>query len=188
VVGRGALRSILGGCLGLAPDRVAFEYGTYGKPAIAGDGNRPTKLEFNLAHTQGVALCAVTLDRAIGVDVETIRPLDDAGNIITRYFSSCEQVEFLRFPERERLAAFYRGWARKEAYLKATGAGISAGLDTFDVTLAAASPALLRVGDDPREAARWSLLDLNAGPGLTAAVVVRDRAEHLTLWQWDGPR
>jgi 4'-phosphopantetheinyl transferase len=185
IVGRGALRSILGCTLGITPEQVAFEYGTYGKPSIASPN--PVGLEFNLAHTQDVALCAVTRDRPIGVDVETIRRLDDSGKIITRYFSTHEQAEYLRLPDNERIFAFYRGWARKEAYLKATGAGISAGLDTFDVTLSPGPPALLRVGNDPEEAPRWSLIDLDVGPGLTAAVVVKGRIERVALWRWDWP-
>ena len=108
IVGRAALRAILSGYLGIEPEAVSFTYGAHGKPALAGD---PSGLEFNLAHTGDLALCGLTLGRAIGVNVETIRQLDDASKIIGRFFSAREQAEFLTLPEADRLPAFYRGWA-----------------------------------------------------------------------------
>jgi 4'-phosphopantetheinyl transferase len=169
VAGRGALRAILGAYLGCPAGSVAFAYGEHGKPRLVDDAG----LEFNLAHSHDRAVCALALGRAVGVDVEAVRPLDDAGRIIGRFFSPREQAEFLALPETERLAAFFRAWARKEAFLKAVGTGLATQLDSFDVTLGPAQPAaLLRVGDDPSEAARWSLRDLDAGPGFAGAVAV----------------
>ena len=184
VAGRGTLRLILAGYIGIAPARVAFTYGTRGKPGLA----RPMGLEFNLAHSGGLAYCALAWRRAIGVDVEAVRPMDNAERIIGRYFTPREQAEFLAYPGAERLAAFYRGWTRKEAFLKATGEGLAASLDSFEVSLGAdpgpPRSLLVRAGTDPHEAGRWTLRDLDAPIGFTAAlavagqpgrIVVRDR-------------
>ena len=186
LIGRGALRSILGKYLGDASEGVTFEYGTHGKPAIAGAGNASNRLEFNLAHTDDIALCAVAVGRPVGVDVESVRPLLDGARIIARYFSAREQSEFLSMPDSDRTAAFYRGWSRKEADLKATGTGISAGLDSFDVTLAADNPRLLRIGDDSNEATRWTLLDVDGGPDLAAAVATPAPVTHIEFWRWSA--
>jgi 4'-phosphopantetheinyl transferase len=172
VVGRLTLKAVLGHYLGCLWDKVEFSYGTHGKPRLA-EAFAAVGLEFNLAHSYELALVALTKRRAVGVDVEAIRPMRDAERIIQRFFSPREQAEFLALPETERLAAFFRGWTRKEAFLKATGTGLATELDAFDVTLGPDEPAaLLRVGDDPSEAARWSLHDLDAGPGFAAALAV----------------
>jgi 4'-phosphopantetheinyl transferase len=117
----------------------------------------------------------------VGVDVEAARPLESAERIIRRFFSPQECATFLALGEAERQAAFFRAWARKEAFLKATGTGLSTALDSFDVTLHPSEPArILRIGDDPAEPSRWWLGDVDAGPGFAAALVV-ERGECDTI-------
>jgi 4'-phosphopantetheinyl transferase len=176
VAARGALRAILAAYLHIPPDHLTFTYGRHGKPALA-DGLAPDGLCFNLSHSDEVALCAVTTIGAVGVDVEAIRPMEEDGRkLIGRFFSERERAEFLSLPGHQRLAAFFRGWTRKEAFIKATGTGLAAALDSFDVTLGPDAPtALLRVGDDPSAHTRWTLLDLEPGPGYAAALAVEAR-------------
>ena len=181
LAGRGSLRSILGAYLGCPAVEVAFAYGLHGKPRLADATAGVPPVEFNLAHSHGLALCAVTLGREVGVDVEAVRAFDNSERIIDRFFSPREQADFLALPEADRLAAFFRGWSRKEAFLKATGTGLSTRLDSFDVTLGPVA-ALLRVGDDPSEAPLWSLLDLHPGPGFAAAVATRGGGFEVRLW------
>jgi 4'-phosphopantetheinyl transferase len=181
VAGRGSLRVVLSAYLNCPAGEIRFAYGNHGKPRLMEED--AGSLRFNLAHTHELAVCAVTLGREIGVDVEQIRPLENAEKIIHRFFSAREQAEFLDFADSERLAAFYRGWSRKEAFLKATGTGLSTQLDSFDVTLGQVA-SLLRVGDDPTEAPRWILRDLDAGPGYASAVAAR--CERFVLKLWDG--
>ena len=101
----------------------------------------------------------------------------------TASFHRASGSEFLAFSPPDRLATFYRGWSRKEAFLKATGTGLSTELDSFDVTLGPFA-SLLRVGDDPAEASRWTLRDLDPGPGFAGAVAVR--ADRVVLKFWEG--
>jgi 4'-phosphopantetheinyl transferase len=179
VAGRGALRALLGAYLGIEPALVAFSYGHRGKPSLANPG-----VEFNLAHTDDLALCALTVGRAVGVDVERLRPMDDAERIIARYFTSRECLEFLEHPRAERASAFFRGWTRKEAFLKATGEGLAASLDSFEVSLDAGGARLLRVGDDPDAARRWSLVDVDVEPGFVAALAVEGPIEAVFVRDW----
>jgi len=180
VAGRGMLRRLLGGYLGEAPSRIAFTYGANGKPELASDR---TEFRFNLAHTGSLALLAVTKAGAVGVDVEALRPFENAERIIERFFSKAEQKAFLDLPESERFTAFYLGWTRKEAYLKAVGTGLATRLDSFDVSLTPGLPAaLLRVEDDPDAHKHWEMFDLNPGEGFAGALVVASSRES------QGPR
>jgi 4'-phosphopantetheinyl transferase len=166
-VGRALLRTILGRYLSIEPARLEFNYGPQGKPSLAGD------VRFNLAHSKDLALLAVTQAREIGVDIEALRPLDDAERIVARFFSAREQAAFFRVAPELRQEAFFRGWVRKEAYIKAIGKGLSLPLGDFDVTLAPGEPPrLLHVEGQPREPERWSLAEIDPGPGFMGAVAI----------------
>jgi len=74
-------------------------------------------------------------------------------------------------PKEEQVAAFFRCWARKEAYIKAIGKGLSQPLDGFDVTLAPDEPAaLLRAGEE--DTVSWSMSDIDVGSDYASALVV----------------
>ena len=123
VVARGMLRQLLGRYLGQAPDAVAFLRGPYGKPFLQEGG-----LHFNVSHSHELALYAIARDREVGVDVEWMRPQVAHEQIAARFFSLEEQEALAQVPDEARRAAFYNIWTRKEAYVKARGDGIAAGL------------------------------------------------------------
>jgi 4'-phosphopantetheinyl transferase len=181
VAGRGGLRAALGAYFGIDPAEVTFEYGPHGKPVLA-CGFVPATA-FNLSHSHELALFALTSVGAVGVDLEAIRPMEEHGRrLIRRFFSPAEQAEYLALPVADRLAAFFRGWTRKEAFLKATGTGLATVLHSFDVTLGPSAPAaLLRVADDPAATARWSLFDLDPGPGYAGALAVETRGADVSV-------
>jgi 4'-phosphopantetheinyl transferase len=83
-------------------------------------------IHFNLSHSGAMAACAIARDHEVGIDIELIRPMPG--------------IDF-------------RCWTRREAYVKATGGGLSA----------------------PAEAASddWFVIDLDAGPGYAGAVAIR---------------
>lgn len=187
VAGRGVLRELLGYYLGTEPGRVGLVYGLRGKPRLAGREG----LTFNLAHSGGQGLCALTMRRELGVDIEQVRPFENAERIIGRYFTPAECDEFLACSVEHRLPAFYRGWTRKEAFLKATGEGLATALDSFEVSLAAApvdarGSLLLTVEGDREAARRWMLVDVDAGPGFTAALAVEGMLDQVFVGDWDG--
>lgn len=184
IAGRAFLRVLLGAYIRRSPERVQFAYGPHGKPEL-GDGAEVTGLKFNLSHSGDVALCAVTLGREVGVDVEEVRDLHDARGVANRFFSPAENAVLQDMPEGARLAAFFTCWTRKEAFLKALGDGLARPLDAFDVTLAPGAPArLLRVADRPDEAERWSLCDVAVGPGFAAALAVDGHGWRLRRGAW----
>ena len=178
VVSRGFLRHVLGRYLEANPSELRFTYNDYGKPSLAGEES----LQFNMSHSHERCLVAVTRDAAVGVDVEYIRADFASEDIATRFFSRLEVETFSSLPEAERVAAFFRCWSRKEAYIKAIGKGLSQPLDGFDVTLAPFDPAaLLRAGED--DDVEWSLRDIDVGPDYASALAVEGTISELKFWQ-----
>jgi 4'-phosphopantetheinyl transferase len=169
---RAALRRVLAAVLGLAPRDVAFVYGPFGKPALAGAG----AVHFNVSHSEQWALLALSHERELGVDIERVRALDDLERLAATVFSPAERHDLARVADTARAEAFFNGWTRKEAYIKARGDGLRR-LTDFDVTLVPREPVELRRMDgEPDEPARWSLSALTPVAGFAAALCV-ERAE-----------
>jgi 4'-phosphopantetheinyl transferase len=104
-----------------------FRLGSYGRPEIAAPGSQ---LRFSLSHTRGLAVCAVTLNWDIGVDVEETSqgsPIE----IADRYFSSREVCDLREIPACRRRRRFFEYWTLKESYSKARGMGLSLPPDRF---------------------------------------------------------
>jgi len=173
IIRQGILRKILGRYLGVEPSRLQFCYGKNGKPALA-DTFGKEKVRFNSSHSEGLALYAFTHDREIGVDVEHIRDIPEMEQITERFFSARENAVFHTLPESKKKEAFFNCWTRKEAFIKATGDGLSLPLDRFDVSLVPGEPArLLGIDGDSKTASRWLLQDLKPAPDFAAAFAVK---------------
>jgi 4'-phosphopantetheinyl transferase len=185
VVARGVLRAILGGYLSRTPESLSFCYSSHGKPFLAGN-----TIRFNMSHSHGVALYAVTRGREVGIDIERIRVDVEVAEIAERFFSRREVAVLRTLPAEVQREAFFNCWTRKEAYIKVRGEGLSLPLDQFDVSLAPGEPAaLLDTRPDSSEAARWSLQELTHTPGYVAALAVAGHDWHFTCWQWpETPR
>lgn len=187
IVARGWLRTILGQYLNTAPTDIQFCYGPHGKPGLAGQ-SPSAHLQFNLAHSDEIVLYGLAQNHAIGVDIERLRPVPDLDQIAARFFSTSEKSTLLTLPPEERQRAFFNGWTRKEAYLKALGDGLARPLDRFDVSLAPGEPArLLGTADDPEEAARWFMYALTPLAGYAGAVVapvVKGQTWQLKCQEW----
>jgi 4'-phosphopantetheinyl transferase len=129
-------------------------------------------------------LYAVTEGRELGVDVEHVRADFASDDIARRFFSSHEVGVLCELPENDRVAAFFRCWTRKEAYIKATGRGMSQPLDCFDVTLGSGDDvALLRNEDGSHE--RWRLVDIAVGAGYAGALAVEKPVSDIRYWNDD---
>lgn len=173
VVARAMLRQLLGRYLDQEPGAVVFARGAHGKPFLPQGG-----LHFNVSHTQGLALYAIASACEVGVDVEWMRPQVAHERIAARFFSPEEQAMLAHMPAEERRAAFYHIWTRKEAYLKAHGDGLAAGLGTFAVSLEA--EAFLRSG----EGDRWKLVAWEPAAGYVAALCGAGVDWQMRGWCW----
>lgn len=169
---RATLRLLLARHLALPPRQITLSAGAHGKPAIAERGPEGTRLCFNVSHTDGLALFALAWERELGVDVERVRPMPALDQIAARFFAPAERAALAALPPDDQLAGFFACWTRKEAYLKAHGAGLSLALDRFTVSLAPHEPArLLTALDDPDAPARWRLAALALPVGYCGALV-----------------
>lgn len=173
--GRGVVRALLGAYLNREPATLRFDYGSAGKPELARDEHH-RHLAFNVSHSQAWALIGVTDLDIIGVDLEAVRNIAEVEQIARRNFSSGEIDALFALPEHERQDAFFRGWARKEAYVKALGSGLSTPLDRFEVSLATGeSTSLLSIDGSVDAASAWTLWGFKPHLDAWAAVAVRGR-------------
>ncbi len=169
---RGILRSLLAAALKIPADDLVFEYGAHGKPAIAGADDRRQELRFNVSHAAGLAMVALTRGREIGIDIEAAARLagdaERLSDLAKRILSQRELAAWCSLPDDiSRAKAFLRAWTRKEAYVKATGAGLRDKLNEIEVTLDAANPhRSMRIGD------AWTIYDLPSPRGFGAALAV----------------
>lgn len=166
IVGRAVLRELLGRYLGDASRRLEFSYGEFGKPSLAG-AYVASGLSFNLSHSGGLAVYAFAKNRNLGIDVERVRPDFGGEEIAQRYFSTREVSDLLSLPAEKRATAFFHCWTRKEAYLKARGAGLQIPLDSFSVSLALGQSAEFLSGIEPS----WHLAALDPTEGYAGALV-----------------
>jgi 4'-phosphopantetheinyl transferase len=184
VVRRGILRILAGCYTGVEPESLRFIYEKNGKPSLA-DGHGQEEISFNLSHSEGVAIYAFSGSHELGVDIERMRNITDMAKLVERFFSAREKADWRALPESQRKAAFFHGWTRKEAFVKASGDGLAYPLDGFDVTLAPDGPArLLRIAGKAGEATRWSLQDVRSNSGFAAALAVRGRVGNVTCRRW----
>ena len=184
IVARGVLRAILGRYMDIEPPQVQFCYGSHGKPALV-EKDTAGMLDFNLSHSGGVALYAFARDRQIGIDIECLRPVSEVEQIAKRFFCEREYEELRALPPTQQQNAFFRYWTLKEAYIKATGRGLSLPLDQFEVSLASGESAvLLRSPVDSQKASDWSLKELSPGQGYAAAIAVKGDSWQLQCWRW----
>lgn len=168
----GLSRIVLGAYLNTDPEALCFRYSDKGKPGLGGI-HETNPLRFNLSHSENALLLAITLGREIGVDVEYIRPDFELESTAQRFFSSAERGTLHALSVAQRRLAFFNCWSRKEAFIKAKGAGLSLPLDQFDVSLTPGVPAeILATRPDAAEKTHWSLTALDAGPDYAAALVV----------------
>lgn len=178
IVARSILRLLVAQYLNTSADTIEFSHGPQGKPSL----REHSHLRFNLTHSDGLALYAFSLDRELGIDVESERRFSgmEIGEIVQNHFSRKEQSEFSSLDRRLRDEAFYLGWTRKEAYLKARGEGLQVPLQSFDVSLTPGDPVILRSDD----VARWELHSFCPEPDFVAALVVEGAHCKLRYWEW----
>lgn len=171
IAARYALRKIISHYLNTNPTSVHFGYNQHGKPYLLND-NR--SLQFNLTHSQDIALYAITLDHQIGIDIEKMGERDHA-HIAERFFSAEENLALAKLPIDEQFTSFYRIWSRKEALIKAVGKGMFVPLTSFSVSPLAITETIHLEGKT------WTLLSLDTLPGYQAALASEQPKEIIRM-------
>lgn len=156
-------RRLLAAELGCDPGEVTIVVDGRGKPRLA--GARDGELRFNASRSRDRTLVGLSRRMEVGVDLEAVDPAIDVERFAARFLSAGEQHALAQRPLEQRPDALFACWARKEAYLKGTGVGLSV------------PPATVQVwaGDDRRVTlADWSVHSLAVATGFAAAVAGAD--------------
>jgi 4'-phosphopantetheinyl transferase len=95
---------------------IYFDYNHYGKPFV----KDLRGFHFNLSHSGRWVVCA-TGQKAVGVDIQEIREINP--EILAHWFTEQENHELALLARDKKREYFYRGWTRKESFLKALGVG-----------------------------------------------------------------
>jgi 4'-phosphopantetheinyl transferase len=132
VAARAGLRLVLASYLGCEPAAVLMQPGALGKPLLTGPG-RVGSISFNLSHSGDWGLLGIGRQRHIGVDIEQHRDIPDLEEVAPSVLSEGELAALRARPPRERVSCFLQMWTRKEAVVKATGAGIGTALDEIEI-------------------------------------------------------
>ena len=127
VVARGMLRGLLAGFTGASAASLRFRYGASGKPSLAGH-----EIHFNISHSAEVGLFAFAPDRAVGIDVENLRPVRRLLDVAQRFLSEDDVRSLAAAPPHERDGTFLKAWVVREARLKAEGKGIWSGSEMHE--------------------------------------------------------
>ena len=175
-----ALRGILGHYLGCSPDALGFRTDSLGKPALTTECD----LRFNLSHSEDIAVVGVGRGRELGVDVERVPSATLVDETEQLVFTDRERLRLAATPEPARRGReFARLWTRKEAYLKALGAGLSLRLGDIDVSMPG-NRVWVRNGKEWRPDARWTLQSMLVADQVPGAVAAEGSGWQLRSFSW----
>ena len=180
IAAHGQMRFVLATYVGTAPQFLRFEREERGKPLLAcpAAGNlsiaRDAPLAFNLSHSEDQGLLAIARATIVGADIEVQRHLPDLDALARSHFTPAELRDLNALPDARLHDGFFAAWTRKEAYVKALGAGLSVPLDSFEVALHPDQPAALRsIEGSETQARAWTLWAARPVHGTWASVAVR---------------
>lgn len=170
LLARGLVREALGGLAGIDPSELEFGTESRGKPHLISPAN--LGVNFNLSHSGEWVALVVAHGTPVGVDIEAPDPTHPMEAIAQRYFGPLERASVLRTTGSARISEFYRIWTVREAYLKATGSGLSG----------ASSRDLLR-SDGQLQDPQWQVWRLREPSGYQGALVARRGEWAVTGWR-----
>ncbi|MDJ0846653.1 4'-phosphopantetheinyl transferase family protein [Crocosphaera sp.] len=178
-IARSSLKRILSLYLSITPQKVEFKYNDYGKPQLLEQINK-IDLQFNVSHSENIAIYGITCHYLIGVDVEYIRPMPEAESLAKRFFSQNEFEHISRLSPEEKNREFFKLWTAKEAYLKAIGQGIGGGLEKVEI---ATDEPVRFVNLPETHQINYKLSYLNPHPNYLGAIAVENNQQIYHYWE-----
>jgi 4'-phosphopantetheinyl transferase len=158
LVSRALVRTALSEYANVAPAGWAFAANPHGKPSILEPAG--TELQFNVSHTAGLAVCAVTRGAEVGVDAEFVDQ-DFAAVSVARLSFTPEEAALLdaASPE-ERMRRFFQLWTLKEAFIKGIGRGLNLPMKEFSIRMDPWQPPKV---SSATERSNWNLAQIQMG-------------------------
>jgi 4'-phosphopantetheinyl transferase len=134
-----------------------------GKPEVDG-------LHFSLSHTNGFVACTVSSNAQVGIDTEARDRRQKHADLAATVLAPSEYLFLRSLPEERHAECFLRFWTLREAYVKATGQGISFPREDFSVTL---DPLSIRLSDGTG-AGRWQFFSWDEDRHIVSLAVNSD--------------
>jgi 4'-phosphopantetheinyl transferase len=175
LVTRAMVRMVLSRYADVGPRDWRFSVNGYGKPSIDAAHTKARGIEFNLSHTDGLAVLGVTRGRAIGVDVENVRARELDIELADTFFALAEVMALRALPSEQQNDRFFDYWTLKESYIKARGMGLAISLASFAFFLE--DPARIRLTIAPflqDSADRWLFWQLRPDQDYPTAICVQN--------------
>jgi 4'-phosphopantetheinyl transferase len=180
----GVMRQILSNYSDADAATLTFVRNHHGKPHLIPRANGPN-LQFSVSHSSNCCMLAVRLDHSIGIDVEKVRDLPQAMNIVRSYFTPAEGRALAALRGTAQRDAFFAFWTHKEAAVKGLGISLAAHLGRIEFDLDPAGGLRLATWDGDQSVAKnWSIVHLDPAPGYVAAVAGAHPIRCLTLHNW----
>ncbi len=170
LVARALVRTVLGQYLEQDPASLVFSQTAHGKPCLAHE----SPLQFNLTHTRGMIVLAVTTGAPLGVDVEYVNRVADVAKLTERYFSPAEASALYELPVELWNERFFDLWTLKEAYVKGCGTGLHTPLRYFSFGFTDSAISIAFSGpleDDPRA---WQFWQMSIDDRFRLALAIND--------------
>jgi len=182
VAAHGALRMVLSRYCDCGPKDLSFQKMASGKPVLQGTDERTNMIRFNLSHSRGRALIAVSKEREVGVDLEKVLIDRDVTALAARFFAPQEQVAIGRAAPTAKHVTFSRIWVAKEAVLKARGSGLTFPLDRHRIELSCGGTTGHLVSEgNPPENTPLAIQFLSLEAGWVGAVAAEGSGWKVTL-------
>ena len=180
----GVVRQILSNYLDADAATLIFARNHHDKPYLIPRANGP-HLEFSVSRSSNCCMLAVQLDHSIGIDVEKVRDLPQAIDIVQSYFTPAESKALSALRGAARRDAFFALWTHKEATVKGLGISLAAHLGRIEFHLDPIGGLRLIAWDGDQSVAQgWSVVRLDPAPGYVAAVASAHPMRCLTLHNW----
>jgi 4'-phosphopantetheinyl transferase len=180
LIAHAALHGILHRYLPISSEPLSFDYGSNGKPKLS-PALSPAGVQFNLSHSNELALLAVTRRGEVGVDIEYVKENFEFQDIAEKFFTAKEVAAMRSLPAHLQRQAFFKCWTSKEAFLKAKGTGLSGKLDEVEITLTVSQQVQISAS-----VSGWSLAELDPIDGYEAALVVEGEPLPIKHYLWQS--
>ncbi len=178
-VGRSLLKILLSIYTGIQPDEIELQTQKAGKPYLPN-----TDLQFSKTASGPFGLIAITWRIDVGIDIEKNKKLAEAAQLIKSSFSSSEHLAFQKMSPSKKTRAFFNGWTRKEAIVKALGTGLGLAPDQFTVSLDSSPVYEFNIPGIPAELpANWTLRSWSPAAGYQAAIAIRSSSVALSFYR-----
>jgi 4'-phosphopantetheinyl transferase len=163
------MRNVLGAYLNIPAAEIKFSHTPLGKPYIEN-----SNLFFNLSRRNKYGLLAIFKDAEVGVDIEYIKELQDVATFSSYSFSEHEKAMIFS-NNKTNPEILFTFWAFKEAFIKATGTGLS--VDISKINLADFFDKETNIMPDDNKL--WTLKRLNSEEGYKAAFATIGKVDKL---------